>query len=84
MRRKLSSELEEVQADNRQKTKVMLEHKWYEFCWPSMASDALMLFDFAEKQQHRSANEVVTLREDMLRCYANRTHRVPDQRSTPY
>ena len=84
MRRKLSSELEEVQADIMQKTKVMLEHKWHEFCWPSMASDALMLFDFAEKQQQRSANEVVTLREDMLRCYANRTHRVPDQRSTPY
>ena len=84
MRRKLSSELEEVQADIMQKTEVMLEHKWHEFCWSSMASDALMLFDFAEKQQQRSANDVVSLREDIVRCYANRTHRAPDQRSTPY
>ena len=48
-----------------QKTEDMLEHKWHEFCWSSMTSDALMLLDFAEKQQQRSANEVVSLRADL-------------------
>ena len=84
MRRKLSLEPDEVQADFMQKTEAMLEHKWHEFCWSSLASDALVLFDWAEIQQQQSAMEAARLRDDISRSYANRTHRVPDRRGTRY